>query len=124
VGRSACLALVLAVALAVALPVSIWTVGPSGMWAAVLAAVVVWLASAAGTAIGELASGPGEALIKMLVGMAIRMALPLATCVVVELSRGPLSAAGFVYFVLGFYLVALPIETVLAVRGIQGRTSG
>jgi hypothetical protein len=124
VGRSACFALVLAAALAIVFPIAIWMFGAIGLWAALLAAAVVLLASAAGTALGELANGPSEALVKMLIGMAVRMALPLAACILVQLKGGPLAAAGFVYFVLGFYLVALPVETLLAVCGIQGRTSG
>jgi len=119
VGHSVCLAFVLLVALVVTLPIPMLANGSAGVWAAVLAGLVVWLASAAGIALGALVSGPGEAMVRMLIAMSIRMALPLTACVVVELTRGTLSAAGFVYFVLGFYLVALTVDTLLAVRGIH-----
>ncbi len=55
----------------------------------------------------------------LLLGMAVRMFLPLAACVLVELNRGALSDAGFVHFVLAFYLIALPLDTLLAVTQIQ-----
>ena len=51
--------------------------------------------------------------------MAVRMLLPLAACVLVQLNPGTLSDAGFVYFVLGFYLITLPLDTMLTVIQIQ-----
>jgi hypothetical protein len=39
---------------------------------------------------------------------------------VVQLSGGPLAAAGFVFYVMGFYFVALPIDTLLSVAGLKG----
>jgi hypothetical protein len=77
----------------------------------------VWFASAAGILIGELFHGPSEALLKLVAGMFLRMAIPLAACVVVQLSGGPLAAAGFVFYVMEFYFVALPIDTLMAVSG-------
>ena len=55
---------------------------------------------------------------KLVAGMILRMAIPLAACVVVQLSGGPLAAAGFVFYVMGFYLVALPIDTLMSVAGL------
>ena len=47
----------------------------------------------------------------------------MAACLIVLLVGGPLAAGGFVYFVLAFYLVALPMETLLAMSQI-GQKSG
>jgi hypothetical protein len=45
----------------------------------------------------------------------LRMGLSLLACAVVHFSRGALAAGGYVYFVLAFYLIVLPLETVLEV---------
>ena len=41
--------------------------------------------------------------------------LALVACMVVLLSSQRLTTSGFVFYVLAFYLVALPIDTIMAV---------
>ena len=123
-GRCILLALVLGIALAVAAPLGFFLHGADGAWAAVAAALVVWISSTAALALGELfQGGPNAALFKLLFGMTLRMALPLAACMVVHLSASSLDTAGFVFYVLGFYLLALPIDTVLSVTAIAPKPS-
>jgi hypothetical protein len=43
----------------------------------------------------------------------------MAACLVVLMQNGSLASGGFVFFVLAFYLVALPLETLLAVSKIR-----
>lgn len=121
-GRCLLLAVALGIAVALVLPLAISLAGTAGAWAALSAALLIWIASAVSLAMGELFPGPGAnaALMKMLFGMSIRMALPLAVCMLAQLqfSNSPLMSAGFVFYVLGFYLVALPIDTFLSVTGI------
>ena len=127
VGRFVLLAFVMFVALVVALPLAFSLSGPMGGWTAFAAAAIVWFASAVGMLIGEMFNGflrgANEALVKLLLGMMIRMAIPLAACMIVHLSNGPLAAAGFVFYVLGFYLVALPIDTFMSVAEISNKAA-
>ena len=84
-----------------------------------IAAAVVFVSSASGLAISDWLRQSGQAMSSLLFGMAVRMLPPLAACVLVQLNPGTLSDAGFVYFVLGFYLIALPLDTMLTVIQIQ-----
>ena len=80
-----------------------------------VAAAVVLVSSTLAMVISDFMRRSGQAMASVLLGMAVRMVLPLGACVLVQLNPGALSEAGFVYFVLVFYLVALPTDTVLAV---------
>ena len=60
--------------------------------------------------------GPTGLLPRVLGGMFIRMAVPLAAAMGVQLSQSPLADAGFLYYLLMFYLVTLAVETGLWVR--------
>jgi hypothetical protein len=114
-GRIALLALLLAAVSVVVLPAAYAWGGFNGLLAAAVATVVVWLASALGMALGQLSHGPNQALTNLLMSMLIRMAIPLAACLLVLLTSSRLAEAGFVFYILGFYLAALPIDTAFAV---------
>jgi hypothetical protein len=43
------------------------------------------------------------------------MGIPLAVVLIVHLSDGPMAKAGFVYYILSFYLIMLFTETLLLV---------
>ena len=47
----------------------------------------------------------------VLVATAVRLAIPLGTAVVVVFRGGPLSNAGFLIYLIVFYLVTLAVET-------------
>ena len=49
----------------------------------------------------------------VLVGMTVRMAIPLAAAVVGHFVGGPLADAGFLVYLIVFYLVTLAVETAL-----------
>ncbi len=123
-GQCLVVALVLGIGLLLAGPVALALRGADGFWAAVAAALTVLVASIAALLTGELFHGPGDALWAMLTGMGIRMAAPLAACILVYLQQGTLASAGFVFFVLGFYFVALPVETLLAVSKVARNHAG
>jgi hypothetical protein len=122
-GQCGMLAALILVALVLVLPFAIWLGGPPVVGAAAAAAAVVWIASALGLGVCELVRKPGEVLAGVLLGMAIRMTLPLAACVLVHLGGGPLADAGFVFFVLGFYMIALAADTLLLVLQLNNKTS-
>ena len=56
------------------------------------------------------------------VGLAtlFRMAIPMATGIVLTKVGGPLAEAGVFGMIVGFYLVGLLVETLLAVRVVSG----
>jgi hypothetical protein len=58
----------------------------------------------------------------LMCSMGLRMSIPMAACLIVLAVGGPLASGGFVYFVLAFYLVALPVETLLAMTQIGQKT--
>ena len=120
-GRCTLLALVLIAALAVAVPFGIALRGTAGMWAAVAADATVLISSMIALLAAEFFHRPSDALWGMLFGMGIRMSLPLAACMFVYLSVSSLAAAGFVFFVLGFYFVALPVDTLLAISRLENQ---
>jgi len=117
------LAALMAVAFLVCAPLGYFLCGPIGVGAAAAAAAFVLVSSTLGLALGELLRKPGDALMSMLVGMMIRMSLPLAACVIVQLNGGALADAGFVFYVLGFYMVGLAVDTCLLVRQLNQKTN-
>ena len=117
--RIGLLALATTAALVVALPVAISFFGVAGITSALAAALVVWGSSAIAFGIGELFCQAGQVLPGVLVAMFVRMAFPLVACATAHFSGSRLADTGFVYFVLAFYLIVLPLETLLSVRRIQ-----
>jgi len=63
--------------------------------------------------IGHVFRDPRFALTGLLLGTAINMFIPLAIGIMIQLSGGPLSRSGFLYYLLFFYLLTLAVKTVL-----------
>ncbi len=95
----------------------------SGAWAAVAAAFTVLVASVLSLFAAGAFQSRQEALWALLFSMGLRMSIPMAACLVVLMVGGPLATGGFVFFVLAFYLVALPVETLLAMSQIGQKPS-
>ena len=113
------MALAMVFALGIAIPVGISLRGLRACAAATAAAAVVWGSSALALAVGELLQRTGQALASVLLSMMVRISLPLAACVIVYANGGVLAEAGFAVFILIFYLVALPLDTLLAVAHVH-----
>jgi hypothetical protein len=64
----------------------------------------------------RLVRGPQNVLVITVLGMLLRMGLPLVAVVVVTVQGGPLAAGGFVICVLAYYAIALVLETWLSLR--------
>jgi len=117
-GKCAALAAVLLAALIVAVPIGVLFIGGWGAWAAVAAAMTIFVASIISLFAAAAFQSRQEAMWALLFSMGLRMSIPMAACLIVLLFGGPLATGGFVYFVLAFYLVALPVETLLAMAQI------
>ena len=112
--RSAFLGVVAAVASAVILPLG-WAISGNrmGLFAAVAAGMVCLLAAWTALALSEPLRGPQHMLALVFAGMFVRMGIPLAAAMTVYFHGGPLADAGFLYYLVLFYLVTLTAETLL-----------
>ena len=111
----------IAVSFAIVAPLSYRAHEMMGLWAAVIA-VAVCLLSPLGASLATRAFATRDkALAGLLVSMFLRMGIPLAFCLVMQIQKGPLLEAGIVYYVLVFYLVVLVVETYFAMRHVEHR---
>jgi hypothetical protein len=88
-----------------------------GAWlASGLAAGLIWALGSASLAMIALAPTPPAQLNAALLGMMVRMSLPLVALLYFTTSGGALAAAGVNVFIVIHYLAGLLVETLLAVR--------
>jgi hypothetical protein len=64
----------------------------------------------------------GQPVAGVLLGMLIRMAVPLAACVIMFIQGGPLVEAGALVMILVYYLLMLVVETFYLVRLTAARS--
>ena len=96
---------------------------PTSLTNAGFAGTICWLAGSlalAATFLGNRFHAPVQG---MLLGMMFRMGLPLAALVAVSQLESLREMTGLPTTILGVYLVALVVETVLALRMVPVRTS-
>jgi hypothetical protein len=118
-GHAAQVAVPLAVAWAlIAVPVY-WLSGPMGLAAAGIAALLCAFASIGAGAVAALLATSGQVVAATMLAMLLRMALPLVFVIIVCRQPGPLVDAGLVYYLIGFYLIALAADTRHAVGRIR-----
>jgi hypothetical protein len=119
--RGAQLVLTLAVALTTAVVAYIaWRLhGEIGMIAALVAGAICWAGAASALTVTAMLRGPQQAVTATFLGMGLRMGLPLVAALVVQLRSGPLAEAGFVFYLLACYAVALLVETGLTILLIK-----
>ena len=99
------------IAFLVASPVVVHIQGATGLAAALLSASLCLLGAVLALAVGRWFADPKSAV---MVGMAVRMAVPLSVVLIMQLRGGPLVDAGLIYYLLVFYPVTLLVETALA----------
>ncbi len=101
-------------AAAIVLPLG-WAISGKGMGilAGAAAAGVCLVAGWMALGLSEPLRRPQLMLALVMVGMMIRMGIPLAAALTVFFLGGPLADAGFLYYLVVFYLIALAVETVL-----------
>ncbi len=85
--------------------------GSRGLVAAAVAALLCVFASVGASAAASLLAASGQVVAATMLAMSLRMALPLVFVVIVCRKPGPLVDAGLVYYLLGFYMVALLADT-------------
>ncbi len=94
--------------------------GQAGIRAAGVAAFVCLAAGLVALTFLALFRDPRQAFNGIGLAMLFRMAIPMTTGVVLTNIGGPLAEAGVFGMIVGFYLVGLLVETLLAVRLVSG----
>jgi hypothetical protein len=117
--RAALLTGTLALFYALVAPLAWWLHGSLGLIAASLATAVCLVACWLALVVTELLSESRQASVPLLVGMLIRMSLPLLTCLLVTRRQPQLTEAGFAWYLIGAFLIGLLLETVLVVGQLK-----
>jgi hypothetical protein len=97
--------------------------GRSALLAATLALWFCLVAGLLAMLVQSLLSRGGNPLSGMLFGMLLRTGLPLGLALVCQLASPALAEAGFLYYLLGFYLPTLLIETLLTLPAVPAGPS-
>jgi len=113
---SAVLTLVIVVVFPVFAGIGHWRAGWGGVAAAGVAAGVCWAGGFLALIAAGLFRSSRNAVNGVLVGMACRTGLPLVAGAMLHSHGGALAAAGVFGMILGYYLVTLAAETLLAIR--------
>jgi hypothetical protein len=95
--------------------------GLVGLIASIVAAAVCLAGAMLALVIHGFLTGPESALAALVLGMATRMGLPLASGLAIHLHGGPLAEAGFLYYLVVFYPITLAVETLLSLPASQRR---
>lgn len=98
--------------------------GTSGVIAAAVGAALCLVGAVPAVTVSAFFHGPNAAMYALAVGMLARTLVPMALGVVVHLSVPSLAAAGMIFYLLIFYVVALVVETALTLAKVpSGRAS-
>jgi len=98
--------------------------GLTGVEAAAVAGGVCWLGAVPSLLLmGWLRGGP-HVVSGVLLGMLLRMGLPLVVGLLLIQTGGPLAKAGVFGMIVGYYLFGLLIETLLSVRLVGASATG
>ena len=117
--RAAVLAVVMVLFYALVAPMALCVGGPSALPASAAAGGICLLGAAIALAVGHVQRSPQAVLYGMLLGMAARMVIPLVCGLIIHLQGGPLTEAGFLYYLLVFYPVTLAVETALSLPQVD-----
>ena len=112
--RVAVLAAVMAAAYGCVVIVAANTKGSTGIAAASWSAGVCLASAAVALTMNQLLGRAANGLAGILLPMAVRTGLPLLLALFVRMRGQGLVEAGFIYYLVGFYLLALAVETVLS----------
>jgi hypothetical protein len=93
--------------------------GTPGVVAASVAAGTCWLGATLAFVLLDRSRRSGAVINGVLMGMLVRLGVPLVVGVVLDGQRGELSDAGVFGLIVVSYLVALAVETTLSVRILQ-----
>ncbi len=120
------LAITIGGAYAVAIFVAIGIQGWVGVVAASMAAGTCFVSATAALILSRSLSDPQYGSTGILLPMAVRTGIPLMLALVIRLRGQGLVDGGFVYYLVGFYLLALAVEVPMSlpVRILRKRQSG
>ena len=105
-------------------PVAAGLSGPHGLGAAAAAAGLCLVGAGLALVACRLFRDPKYALYAVLVGMLLRMGIPLSFALAVCLHGGPAAEAGLWVYLIVFYPVALWVETALSLASRDGQRPG
>jgi hypothetical protein len=118
---------VLTLTLLTAFPLFAWfgfeRSGQAGVAAAAVAGAVCWFGALAALVLVARARDSAAAVNATLIGMFLRLGLPLVTGILLQQSKGELAQAGVFGMILCYYFVALTVETILSVQLIGNKSS-
>ncbi len=97
---------------------------PEGVAAASLAAGLCLVSAVVALVIGRMLPDPRIAATAMLLSMGVRTGIPLVAAMVVRLRFWGLVESGFVYYLVGFYLLALAVGLPLSLPVVVRRQPG
>ncbi len=122
--RSLLVRLVVLAAVMLAAYGGVWCVaagngGTTGVVAASLAAGVCLASAAIALLISQWLRDPANGLAGILLPMAVRTGLPLLLATLIRIGGGGLVEAGLVYYLVGFYLLALAVEVPMSLPSIE-----
>lgn len=119
-GQCALLAAVTLAVYLVAAPIGYSLKGADGCLAAAVAAGLTLFGTETALVATRRARGPSAALRGMLVGMMLRLGVPLFGSLAIKIRGGAALEGGALYYLIVFYLVTLAIEIALEVCRIPG----
>lgn len=93
--------------------------GPAGFGAASLAAGICLASGIAAFGLSGLVRGPSLALAAVVLGMLVRMGVPLGLGGILHWQSAALAEAGLLWYVAAFYVVTLVVDTSLSVARIR-----
>jgi len=106
----------LAVAFVVSTSIGYWLFGQNGVRAAL---VGFFVCLTAGVVAEILQVFTSQVLMRVLIGMMLRMSFPMAACLLLVVSRSSLVDYGVVYQLMAFYFVTLIVESWMAIRQLN-----
>jgi hypothetical protein len=90
--------------------------GAMGVVAALIAALTCWVSASLALAAVFVGQRLEAGIHGILASMLFRMGFPLAVALALKTNSPPLAAAGVFWMILGLYLVALVVETLLSLQ--------
>jgi hypothetical protein len=109
------------VAAAAAAPLAVHLRGSKGLVAVLAATTICLVAGILAMVLTAFLQSPELVFPRVVLGMLVRMGLPLAVVAAVCIRGGLLAEGGFVYYVLAFYMVMLAAGTALDLSQLDAR---
>jgi hypothetical protein len=119
VAQAAALCALLAGLWCVVAPLAYSLSGVAGLWAAAVGAGATLLGGFIALLLAATCYGPAAPMYGMLLGMMARMVVPMAIGVIVQLRVELLADAGMIFYLLGFYMATLALETAILLARIR-----